>query len=326
MNLILESDGTLDVERNIDGLYRLPLHEFTAARQELSAAVRQAGRKEEAARVKQLKKPSLAAWALNQVWWGDRQAFRSLLDAGSRLLSEQQASLGGRPADLRQAVERRQAALAQVVALAVRALGGPARVSAQVHQQLISTCEGLASGTVVAGAEPGRLTDDLAPTGMDALVTMLQGSAPAAAAPRMRTVATVTPFTSRPKAVAAPAAGPPDTREADRERRAREAQQRRDAIEAAHKAEKDARARLVEAEHELQACRKTHAAAERTLERSAERLDAARQELAEREQEAEAAQRTFTDALRRLTSAEQAVKEQGLRAAQAQQRVAEEQA
>src|ERR671928_57650 len=46
-----------------DRLYGLPLEEFTAERDKAARELRREGSKEEADRVKKLKKPSAAAWA-----------------------------------------------------------------------------------------------------------------------------------------------------------------------------------------------------------------------------------------------------------------------
>jgi len=51
----------------IDRLYALPLEEFTSERDELAKRLRKDGDRDAAAAVKALKKPSVAAWAVNQV-------------------------------------------------------------------------------------------------------------------------------------------------------------------------------------------------------------------------------------------------------------------
>lgn len=48
-------------------LYGLPLDEFTQARDELASHLKSEGEGDQASRVKKLKKPSVAAWALNQL-------------------------------------------------------------------------------------------------------------------------------------------------------------------------------------------------------------------------------------------------------------------
>lgn len=317
MNLIVDSGGTIDLERNIDGLFRLPLDQFVAGRQALATALKAAARKDDAAAVKRLSKPSLAAWALNQVWWSDRQTFRSMLDAGTRLLAEQRASLSGHSSRMRQAVEERQAAVERVVSLAVRALGGPDRVSPSIHQRLVATCEGLASGTVVAGAEPGRLIDVVAPAGLDTLVAMLQGSA--AAAPPARTrrseAATVTPFPTRSSRAPDRPPASPDAPAAPE--RKRDIEVRRAAVERARQDEREAQAAAAAAQRTLLEARKAMAAAERTMARAAERVEAARAELTEREAEASQAERSREDARTQLDSAEQLVERTNTRAAEA---------
>ncbi|MGE3841176.1 MAG: hypothetical protein AB7I50_06285 [Vicinamibacterales bacterium] len=317
MNLIVDSGGAIDLERNIDGLFRLALDHFIAGRHTLAAALKAAARKEDAATVRQLAKPSLAAWALNQVWWNDRQAFRSMLDAGSRLLAEQQASLSGRSSRVRQAVEDRQAAVERVVSLAVRALGGPDRVSPTTHQRLIATCEGLASGAVVAGAEPGRLVDVVAPAGLDTLVAMLQDSAAAAppARPRQSEAATVTPFPTRgPRPSNRPPASTPSP---DPEARKHNAEARRAAVERARREEHEAQASLARTQRALLEAKKALAAAERTANRAVERVEAARTELSEREADASRAERALDETRTQLALAERVVEQASRRATEA---------
>jgi hypothetical protein len=74
-----------DAEKKIDLLYALPLEEFTGARNELARELRKAGEREEADRVKGLRKPTVAAWLLNQLARSERMNVRALLTAGERL-------------------------------------------------------------------------------------------------------------------------------------------------------------------------------------------------------------------------------------------------
>ena len=59
------------LDDQIDRLYQLPLDEFTSAR---NALAKEAG--PEAAAIKRLEKPNTAAWAINQLFWKDREAVR----------------------------------------------------------------------------------------------------------------------------------------------------------------------------------------------------------------------------------------------------------
>jgi hypothetical protein len=70
---------------DLDRLYGLPLGEFVAARNELAKRLRKEGRKAEAERVAGLQKPTIAAWAVNQLARRQRREIDLLLDAGHRL-------------------------------------------------------------------------------------------------------------------------------------------------------------------------------------------------------------------------------------------------
>jgi hypothetical protein len=83
------------VEREIDELFDLPLDEFTAARNELAKRLKRDGDADAAEQVRSLPKPSVAAWAVNQVARQDPEAVRSLLNVAARLRSAQERSLKG---------------------------------------------------------------------------------------------------------------------------------------------------------------------------------------------------------------------------------------
>jgi len=69
----------------IDRLYALPLEEFTGERDELAKRLRKDGDRDAAAEVKALKKPSVAAWAVNQVRRDRPEDVRSLLEVTEEL-------------------------------------------------------------------------------------------------------------------------------------------------------------------------------------------------------------------------------------------------
>jgi hypothetical protein len=101
----------------IDGLYGLPLDEFVGARDALAKELRADGRRDQAAAVKALKKPSVAAWAVNQALRTQGKAARELWKAGDALAAAQEAILAGKGsgADLRAATERERAAVEPLV-------------------------------------------------------------------------------------------------------------------------------------------------------------------------------------------------------------------
>jgi hypothetical protein len=96
-----------------EDLYGLPLERFTEERNALAKALRTEGRREEAAEVSKLRKPSVAAWAVNQLVRTQRRDVVALFEAGDALQEAQSRLLAGRgDADaLRDAVEAERAAL-----------------------------------------------------------------------------------------------------------------------------------------------------------------------------------------------------------------------
>jgi len=73
------------VAGEIDRLYALPLEEFTAERDELAKRLRTNGDRDAATAVKALKKPSVAAWAVNQVRRDRPDDVRRLLEITEEL-------------------------------------------------------------------------------------------------------------------------------------------------------------------------------------------------------------------------------------------------
>ena len=84
------------LEDDLDALFRLPLAEFTGARNTLAARLKKSGRGDEAALVKALVKPSVSAWAVNQLYWNHREAFDRLIASGERFHKAQTSRREGR--------------------------------------------------------------------------------------------------------------------------------------------------------------------------------------------------------------------------------------
>ena len=72
------------LDDELDALFKLPLAEFTGARNTLAAQLKQGGRRDEADFVKALAKPSISAWAVNQLYWNHRAAFERSGEAKAR--------------------------------------------------------------------------------------------------------------------------------------------------------------------------------------------------------------------------------------------------
>jgi hypothetical protein len=104
-------------EIDSDDLYGLPLDRFVAERGALARTLRAGGRRDEAAGVAGLRKPSIAAWAVNQLVRTQRGFVEALFEAGHELRDAQAELLAGRGAgrELRAAGERERVAVDRLV-------------------------------------------------------------------------------------------------------------------------------------------------------------------------------------------------------------------
>jgi hypothetical protein len=109
-------------EKEVDALYGLPLEEFTKARNELARDLRGRGEREAAKWVGGLAKPTVPAWAVNQVMRTQRKDARALLAAGERLRKAHEGAATGKASasGLRRAVDTERAAVERLS----RAAGG----------------------------------------------------------------------------------------------------------------------------------------------------------------------------------------------------------
>src|SRR5262249_3195140 len=101
-------------------LYGLPLDEFVTKRGELARDLRGDGRRDEAKAVAALRKPSAAAWAVNQLVRTQAQAVSELFACGDELTDTQAEVLAGRQdaSALRDAAEQERAAVDKLTDLA----------------------------------------------------------------------------------------------------------------------------------------------------------------------------------------------------------------
>src|SRR5947207_11692277 len=156
----------------IDELFALPLDEFTAARNELARRLKQEGDAKAADQVRGLPKPSVPAWAVNQLARHDPEDVRSLLNVGARLRSAQERSLQGeRAADKLRAAqaEEREVVrkLTQRAGELLRAAGRPATGATldRVSSTLRAAALGEPGRTLL---REGRLTGEVEVSGFDA--------------------------------------------------------------------------------------------------------------------------------------------------------------
>jgi hypothetical protein len=211
-----------DLELELDRLYSLAPSEFTSERNDLARRLKQAGRDEAAAEVKQLRKPTVPVWAVNQLARRHRDQVADLLQASDQLRAAQGSALGGgEPSTLRQATAAQREAL-QTLAHRAHDL-----LTAEGQSAASATIERIASTLRAAALDPasrellehGRLGEELDPSGFDALAGM--------------------PLPKRRGVVAKRAKKPDDRRRKERLRKFRE--QSRKAEAAARKAEQQAK-------------------------------------------------------------------------------------
>jgi hypothetical protein len=105
-------------QSQIDDLYKLPLDEFTNARNTLAKTV--SGDEKKA--VASLVKPSLAMWIVNQLYWDESPTYKALVDASEKLRAAHRAALAKGNVDTRKPDELHKTtvekAFAQALALA----------------------------------------------------------------------------------------------------------------------------------------------------------------------------------------------------------------
>ncbi len=176
------------LEDEIDSLFTLPLAEFTGARNTLAARLKKEGRANDAERVKLLAKPSVSAWAVNQLYWDHRDAFDELI-AASKSFRPASSRLAGRVAGMRDSLDARREALLQLSELAAESLTEAGHnPSPDTMRRVLTTLEALSAYSLLPdGPTPGRLTNDVDPPSFESLALLMSSAGPAgetAAPPR----------------------------------------------------------------------------------------------------------------------------------------------
>jgi hypothetical protein len=143
-------------EKDIDALYGLAFEQFTKARNELAAELRSKGDKEAADRVRELPKPTKAAWAVNQVMRTQSKDARALLETGERLRKVHEDVAAGKSgtADLREAVEAERDAVGRLTEAARGLMSAEGRdLSESILERVAETLHALAIDSDVGSVE-----------------------------------------------------------------------------------------------------------------------------------------------------------------------------
>jgi hypothetical protein len=284
-----------------EDLYGLPLEHFIAERTALAKALRADRRRDEAAEVSARRKPSVAAWAVNQLVRTQAKTIARLFEAGDDLADAQAAAAEGKRAaeQMRGAMRRQRDAIDQLVE-AARGL-----LSQDGHPLSTQTLERVADTLRAASIDPdsreqvrsGCLTQELRFAGLGigdlggALAASLSSASPAAPPKR-----TPTPKTTQKSRATAKArhttSAPADAKakaeaqaEAEAEARAQaEAEARAQAeAEAEAQREKERKERLRQARRLEREARRAATRAEKELQAAQARRDEARAALDEAE-------------------------------------------
>ena len=274
------------IDEAADELYGLPPGEFTRARDERAKKLRGGGEREAANAVKALRRPTVAAWALNQLARRRAKDLDKLLSAGEDLRAAQDELLaGGDRSAFQDAAARERDLVAKLAADATTLASEAGERGGGLQEKVAATLHAAALDEETAEElRAGRLVKEREAIGGFGAMAGAPAPAPSAKPPKKRPA-------KRRAARSSAAAGEDaqrrqrltaartDERHARRELEAAEravkhAEERAEAAEA-HAREAGERARttaerLKEAKRAQTAARKAHARAERTLAKADE--------------------------------------------------------
>lgn len=153
-------------EKKIDALYQLPLDQFTARRNELAKQLKKSGDESGADAVAKLRKPSLPAWAVNQLAHRESKSLKELFAASDALRDAHSA--GGDA--LRDATRARNTLISALVGRAAAVLQESGHSPARAHlDRITATLQASADEEHRGALGSGRLVGDLQPTGFGGL-------------------------------------------------------------------------------------------------------------------------------------------------------------
>jgi hypothetical protein len=169
------------LDDEINALFRLPLAEFTSARNALASRLKKEGRPNEAERVKLLSKPSISAWAVNQLYWDHRDSFEQLIAAGKRF----GLSRSGKATNMRDSLDARREVLSDLSERAEQLLRDAGHnPTLDTMRRITTTLEAISAHALLSdGPTPGRLTQDVDPPSFESLASLMSGGTGAIAQP-----------------------------------------------------------------------------------------------------------------------------------------------
>jgi hypothetical protein len=270
------------LEAEIDRLYQLPLDEFTPARNALAKTA--AG---EAARIRALSKPPIAAWAVNQLYWRNADVWNALVEAAGNAQRAHRAVLAGKAGDVRAASKVHDDAVERALKATLALLADADQPATDATKHAIGT-----TLRALPGDEPpGRLTRLLQPAGFGMLTGL--SIAPAATKP--------------PKPAPARGASAPPTPSSQPKVDVKALTRARHAAEAATRALRDAEGAARREEFERVRTEREETRAAEAVEKAREALKRATSDLEHAEAAATAATRLREATAQRALAAQKAL-------------------
>jgi hypothetical protein len=234
----------------LEALFRAPHADFVGERTRLSAELTKGGDASGGKKLAKVRRPSITAWAVNQLWWSERDTFKDFLRSAERL----------RDADL-SATQGHRKAQSKLRERAAALLAGAGHATTEgTLRRVTATLGALAATGGFAPDEPGALRFDRDPPGFGAvnpraLEKLARRPQPKAAAPKKKD------------------AGPTKAElSAEKRRREREQAVRKAERERVDASLRTARAALSKQELELQALRAEVEQRSRTIGETKQKL------------------------------------------------------
>lgn len=139
-------------------LFRAPHASFVTERKRLAGELKAAGDKAGSTKLGKINRPPISAWAVNQLWWQERDAFDNLLSTAERL---RDGDLGGTAAH-RDALTALRAKASAILTAAEHS------ATESTLRRIQTTLSAIAATGNFDPDQPGALTDDRDPPGFEA--------------------------------------------------------------------------------------------------------------------------------------------------------------
>lgn len=270
-----------EYERAVSTLYQAAHDSFVAERTRLAAELKASGDKAGAAKLAKLGRPTISAWAVNQLWWHSRSAFDELFASAKQLRAGKHSASAAH----RQTLQK----LTNAAHESLSAAGHSANDA--TLRRVTMTLTGLAATGSFEPDPDGALTKDRDPPGFEAFG--MAGLPDIEDEPEEREQREEPKSERKPKASskhddAAARRKAAEAKQAEKEREAaekkREAEARAKRLAQRREAEaavREAKSEQREAEHEHERATKALASAESALQKARGKVERAELELAE---------------------------------------------